>query len=369
MPVFENLTLDQLINSTGTISWSAESLRILYKFCSQHQISFHNLPTPELLADLLKLLGAPVTDVAAYANVAKRTVSVLRTRISLRNPALTESGGGVMKTPWECVWARWSERWFKNEDWDGDIRMPGDVTALERLPRPIVALRHSMGETSLIKALVTSQASRVTAIRTGGDPDTSNSRRVGELNARIAALEGEKLALQNQRATLEGEKTALETRNSTLTTESIDSNNRLTDLARENASLKAQNARISILTDQVSLLERQNARLNSAPSTSSNKVLTSELQKLEAENQILLAKEEKSAQKIREMYFALLRQDEEVRVLKELVGKKEVTLWKGKGKDDGNGYSNLSAQAPKVPDLPTPTASENGDGDDGRDAL
>ncbi|EME77497.1 uncharacterized protein MYCFIDRAFT_200529 [Pseudocercospora fijiensis CIRAD86] len=398
-PVFENLTLDQLINSTGRISWSADSLRTLYKFCSQHQISARNLPSPELLSDLLKLLGAPRTDATAYTNAAKRTVSALTTRISQRNPALTESqGSGGL---WKCVWAGWSKRWFEKEDWNGDISMPADVTAAEGLPRKSIPRRHVMGEKALLNALVAFQAPRLTAIRTGNHPGGHRDSSHADLTARITALEGEKIALEEQNSglttqnadkieTLEREKASLEAR---MSSQNTTNDTRISGLTGQVAGLKRQNTTLEkALKDQkatstaqlemdLALSRAKNSDLQkqlaaakskstySSSSSLSNHIavlkaeMTAKVQNLQAENQVLKEKEELEAEKSQEMYANLLRQDEKVRFLAQETKKLNAEL---------EMYRNRRDSSTPVPTTPLAPSRSHGKGkmvlpDDGND--
>ncbi|KXS99622.1 hypothetical protein AC578_9856 [Pseudocercospora eumusae] len=157
---FQNLTISQLVAHQGRIVWSPDALRIIWRFCSQHQVSAHNWPKPDVLASLLDQLNAPKLPVEAYADAATRTLSALRSRVSSYKPmvALQEHQSG---TGWVCQWARWSERWFNNPDWNGDISMPKDVTPWERGMRPIRAADHAHGPTWLVKELVKLEAKRV----------------------------------------------------------------------------------------------------------------------------------------------------------------------------------------------------------------
>ncbi|KAF7185636.1 hypothetical protein HII31_13031 [Pseudocercospora fuligena] len=252
---FENLSFDELVADTGRITWSKDSLRIIYSFCAKKQISSHNYPTVEELAELLNLLQAPTSHPDAFQNVGKRVLSALASRVSKLNPALTEIKDATGQ--WTCLWAGWSKRWYKNSDWDGDISIPNNATDRERSPRQVISRRHTMGTTSLLKALVKHQAEVMESQRpvsgVGAEGQDDNSDRIMlEKNAQILALQVEKEALQKQNSDLKDKSKAFENRNT--------------------ASVSNFNARLAKLQDEMVALEKLNSDLNDQNSAFKNQI-------------------------------------------------------------------------------------------------
>ncbi|KXS97955.1 hypothetical protein AC579_10319 [Pseudocercospora musae] len=235
---FENLSFDQLVAGTGRITWSENSLRVIYCFCAKKQISGHNLPSVEELAELLNLLHAPSSDPDAFQNVA-----------------LVESKDATGQ--WTCLWLGWSKRWYKNVDWNGDISIPNDVTSSESRPREAVGQRHAMGTTSLLKALVKHQAQVI-----------KNKKPVSGGSAEVQHDNGAQIAAENnaQILSLQVDKEALEKLNSDLKDKSAATishlNNQITALKDHlNEPNSALDAEIVALKKQI-MLDQAKAKTN-----------------------------------------------------------------------------------------------------------
>lgn len=197
-----------MIASTGRILWSPEALKIIYRFCAKYQASGHHLPSPEQLKELLDELNAP-SDPDAFKDAAKRTLGALTSRVSNDRAmvALKETSQG--RGQWTCEWYVWSERWFKNEMWNGDISIPQDLTIAERMVRAVIPKRHDLGTTRLIQAVAAVKRQEVISIaenvKDKGDlEDKANKEREEhELQQTAAALsvaEARILELEQQAA-------------------------------------------------------------------------------------------------------------------------------------------------------------------------
>lgn len=242
--------MDQLIAGSGRISWSSEALRTIYKFCARHQVSYHNLPSPEQFKELLEELKAPFNDPDAFADAVRRTTTALRSRVTdcKAMVALKETSGD--RGQWICEWYVWSERWLKS-DWDGDISLPADVTAAELLIRPVISKRHDLGATRLIRAVA--DLKREELLKQKGT-NTRKEISTGDLQQGAATLAAAEASVQTpEKKTVESSQKSLDTM--------MQANNRILQLEQQvhqmSTGQTSQSLELNIARSQVEHLEQQ----------------------------------------------------------------------------------------------------------------